>query len=54
MIAVLKCSNDIVLINEIKAEIAMPDNDWKIWPDSKALFESISICAENLEIETAW
>ena len=54
MIGALKCSNNIVLINEIKAERAMLDNNWKIWPDAKALFESFVICADNLEIEMAW
>jgi len=56
VIAVLKCSNDVVFIVGCNAApgIAIINNDRKGWPDAQILPDRGSVCAENLEIETVW
>jgi hypothetical protein len=53
---VLKRGDDVVFFNGTSeaGRVAILDSDRKVRPDAKALLESNSACAENLEIETAW
>jgi hypothetical protein len=55
-IGVLKCSNNVAFSSWPNASpvVTIFDYERQGWPDTQILPDRIFVCAEDLELETAW